>query len=273
MNALTLPGAQLVYDVVGDGPAVVLVHGFGLDMRMWDLQIEDLAQSFRVVRYDCRGFGRTGPFDPSVPYTHSADLVALLDHLAISEAALVGLSFGGRVAMQTALLAPERTRALVLLDAVLEGVPWDPESMDALEEVKRGVKDAGVNGGREAWMRHPLVAPARENLDLAHQLTRMIGDYPGQHWLGLDPHRSDEASPIDALSTLMMPTMVVVGDRDVPCFIAMADTLAVGIPGAVYHRVPNAGHMVNMEAPAIVNRLLVEFLRGLPHGTGEGLRD
>jgi pimeloyl-ACP methyl ester carboxylesterase len=71
----------------------------------------------------------------------------------------------------------------------------------------------------------------------------------------------------------MMPTMVVVGDRDVPCFIAMADTLAVGIPGAVYHRVPNAGHMVNMEAPAIVNRLLVEFLRGLPHGTGEGLRD
>ncbi|HEY1347016.1 MAG TPA: alpha/beta fold hydrolase, partial [Streptosporangiaceae bacterium] len=75
---LPLPGAGLAYEVTGEGPAVVLVHGFGLDMRMWDPQVEHLAARFRVVRYDCRGFGASGPFDPAVPYTHAGDLVALL---------------------------------------------------------------------------------------------------------------------------------------------------------------------------------------------------
>src|SRR4029077_5137260 len=120
---LPLPGAGLAYEVTGDGPAVVLVHGFGLDMRMWGPQVEHLGARYRVVRYDCRGFGASGPFDPAVPYTHAADLVALLDHLAIGQAVLAGLSFGGRVVLQTALAAPARVRGLVLLDAVLDGVP------------------------------------------------------------------------------------------------------------------------------------------------------
>ena len=103
---LPLPGTGLAYEVTGDGQAVVLVHGFGLDMRMWEPQVEHLAPRYRVVRYDCRGFGASGAFDPAVPYTHAGDLVALLDHLAIGEAVLAGLSFGGRVVLQTALAAP-----------------------------------------------------------------------------------------------------------------------------------------------------------------------
>src|SRR5216683_3000374 len=91
---LERPGARLAYQVAGDGPAVVLIHGFGLDMRMWDPQVGPLAARFRVVRYDCRGFGASGPFDPAVSYTHAADLIALLDHLDIGDAFVAGLSFG-----------------------------------------------------------------------------------------------------------------------------------------------------------------------------------
>ena len=105
-GVLVVPGARLAYEVTGQGPAVVLVHGFGLDMRMWDQQVEHLAPRFRVVRYDCRGFGASGPFDPAIPYTHAGDLAALLDHLAIGQAVLAGLSFGGRVALQAALAWP-----------------------------------------------------------------------------------------------------------------------------------------------------------------------
>ena len=122
------PGARLAYEVTGDGAPVVLVHGFGLDMRMWDPQVEQLAGRFRVVRYDCRGFGASGPFDPAHGYTHAGDLLALLDHLSIGQAVLAGLSFGGRVVMQTALSAPARVRGLALLDAVLDGVSWDSGS-------------------------------------------------------------------------------------------------------------------------------------------------
>src|SRR6201985_1209531 len=109
---LERPGARLVYEVAGDGPAVVLIHGFGLDMRMWDPQVGPLAVGFRVVRCDCRGFGASGPFDPAVPYTHAGDLVALLDHLDIGEAVLAGLSFGGRVAPQGAVGDPAPGRGL-----------------------------------------------------------------------------------------------------------------------------------------------------------------
>src|SRR5580693_2778199 len=166
-STLARPGARLAYEVTGDGPPVVLVHGFGLDLRMWDPQVEPLAARFRVVRYDCRGFGASGPFDPAVPYTHAGDLVALLDHLAIGDAALVGLSFGGRVVLQAALAAPARVRGLALLDAVLDGVPWDPESAAGLDQVARQVRAGGVAAGREAWLVHPLFAAARQRPDLA----------------------------------------------------------------------------------------------------------
>ena len=257
---LERPGARLAYEVTGDGPAVVLVHGFGLDRRMWDPQAEHLAAWFRVVRYDCRGFGASGPLDPAVPYTHAGDLVALLDHLAVGHAVLVGLSFGGRVALQAALAAPDRVRGLALLDAVLDGVPWDPESARALDEVARRVQMSGVLAGREAWLAHPLFAAARERPDLAAALAAMVAGYPGQHWLGQDPH-TPTRQPIDVLEGIAVPALVAVGQRDVPGFREMSAVLARRIPGAAYHVVADAGHMINMEQPAAVNDLLIGFAR------------
>jgi 3-oxoadipate enol-lactonase len=261
---LQLPGAGLVYEVAGDGPAVVLVHGFGLDMRMWEPQAEHLVARFRVVRYDCRGFGASGPFDPAVPYTHAGDLVALLDHLDIGEAVLAGLSFGGRVVLQTALTAPARVRGLILLDAVLDGVPWDPESADALDELARRVQAGGAPAGREAWLAHPLFAAARQRPELAGQLAAMVAGYPGQHWLGHDPHRPGQPRPFDVLEDVAAPTLVAVGGQDVPGFREMSAVLARRIPGAELRVVAGAGHMVNMEQPAAVNELLTRFLAGLP---------
>jgi pimeloyl-ACP methyl ester carboxylesterase len=257
---LERPGARLVYEVAGDGPAVVLIHGFGLDMRMWDPQLGPLAARFRVVRYDCRGFGASGPLDPGVPYTHAGDLVALLDYLGIGDAVLAGLSFGGRVALQAALAAPDRVRGLALLDAVLDGVPWDPESARALDEVNRRVEAGGVRAGREAWLAHPLFAAARERPDLAAALAAMVAGYPGQHWLGQDPHR-ETRRPIDVLEGIAVPALVAVGERDVPGFREMSAVLARRIPGAAYHVVADAGHMVTMEQPAAVNDLLTGFLQ------------
>jgi pimeloyl-ACP methyl ester carboxylesterase len=258
-GVLERPGARLVYEMTGEGPAVVLIHGFGLDMRMWDPQVGPLAARFRVVRYDCRGFGASGPFDPAVPYTHAGDLVALLDHLDIGEAVLAGLSFGGRVALQTALAASDRVCGLALLDAVLDGVPWDPESARALEEVARRVQAGGMLAGREAWLAHPLFAVTRERPDLAGALAAMVAGYPGQHWLGQDSHRQTRP-PIDVLEGVAGPVLVAVGERDVPGFREMSAVLARRIPGAIYRVVADAGHMINMEQPAAVNELLTRFM-------------
>ncbi len=258
---LSLPGATLRFEIAGSGPAVVLVHGFGLDMRMWTPQYAELCREFTVVRYDCRGFGSSGPFDPAIPYTHAGDLIALLDHLSIDRAAIVGLSFGGRVALQTSLAAPSRVQALVLLDAVLDGVPWDAESKAGLAEVSRQVAAGGVTAGRTAWLAHPLFAAARQHPALAEQLAAMVADYPGQHWLGTDPHLPDDPPPIQALEQITTPALVVVGENDVPGFLAMSDILARRLPDAEHVLVPKAGHMVSMEQPEHVNAITCKFLQ------------
>ncbi len=95
-RVLARPGARLAYQVTGGGPAVVLVHGFGLDMRMWEPQAQHLAARYQVIRYDCRGFGSSGPFDPGAAYTHAGDLLALLDHLGIGQAVLARRIPGAR---------------------------------------------------------------------------------------------------------------------------------------------------------------------------------
>jgi 3-oxoadipate enol-lactonase len=263
-QVLSVPGARLAYEVTGDGPAVVLVHGFGLDMRMWDPQAAHLAPRFRVLRYDCRGFGASGPFDPATPYTHAGDLLALLDHCGIGQAVLAGLSFGGRVVLQAALAAPGRVAGLVLLDAVLDGVPWDPGSAAGLEEAARQARAHGLLAGRAAWLAHPLFAAARQRPDLAGLLAQMVAGYPGQHWTGDDPHRTTGTPLIDALPDLAVPSLVVVGDRDVPCFREMSAVLARRLPGARQEVIAAAGHMVNLEQPAAVNALLGGFLNQLP---------
>ena len=262
-GVFALPGARLAYQVAGTGPAVVFVHGFGLDARMWDPQAGHLSARFQGVRYDARGFGASGPFDPAVPYTHAGDLLALLDHLGIEKPVVAGLSFGGRVVTQAALSAPGRMAGLVLLDSVLDGLPWDPESAAASELTVRQAREHGLLAGRAAWLAHPLFAAARRRPGLARRLATMVAGYPGQHWTAHDPHTPPATRPIDVLETLAVPALVLAGEHDVPCFRDMSAMLARRIPGARYHVVPGAGHMINMEAPATVNELLDRFLAQL----------
>ena len=193
-GVLALPGARLAYQVTGDGPAVVLVHGFGLDMRMWDAQAGHLAARYQMITYDCRGFGSSGPFDPAAAYTHAGDLLALLDHLRVGQAVLAGLSFGGRVVLQAALTVPERVRGLVLLDAVLDGFPWDRQSQ-ARRWQGDGPRLAGLVARRAAWLAHPLFATARNQPEVREKLAAMVAAYPGQHWIGYDPHEQAGPSP------------------------------------------------------------------------------
>jgi 3-oxoadipate enol-lactonase len=257
MAGLQLPGSELYYKVEGDGVPVVLVHGHALDTRMWDDQVPALTDIATVVRYDARGFGRS-PRDSETPYSHADDLWRLADHLGIESAVLVGLSMGGRTVVEATLAAPERVRALVLLDALLEGVRWDPESKRGMDAIGEGLRAGGLDEARAALLRHGFFVPALRDPDIARRLTEMIGDYSGEAWKSPDPHLPHPPS-IELLATITAPTTVVVGELDVPCFREMSDVLADQIPGARHVTVPDAGHMVNMEAQEVVNLRLREI--------------
>jgi 3-oxoadipate enol-lactonase len=258
MPTLQVPGGELYYEVEGKGVPVVLVHGLALDARMWDDQVPALGDVARVVRYDVRGFGRSSR-DAETPYTHADDLWRLLDQLEIDSAVLVGLSMGGRIVVEATLAAPERVRALVLLCAVLDGVPWDPDSARGMQAIGEGLQSGGLAEAKAVWLRHGFFVPARRQPEVARRLAEMVGDYSGVNWTSADPHRPHPDS-IELLATISAPTTVVTGELDVPCFCTMASVLADRIPDARKVTVPDAGHMVNMEAPDPVNALLREVV-------------
>jgi pimeloyl-ACP methyl ester carboxylesterase len=262
MSTLSLPGVDLCYEVTGNGVPVVLVHGLALDMRMWDEQVGALQDIATVVRYDVRGFGRSRRHDNVTPYTNAADLCALLDHLAIDAAVLVGLSMGGGIVLEAAVEAPHRARALALLDPYLDGVPWDDDSARGMRAVREGLRAGGLSAAKEAWLAHPFFAPAGRKPDVTSRLRRMAEDYSGVQWTDHDPH-GPHPDTRALLHTIAVPTRVVVGELDVPCFHVMADVLGSEIPGARRIVVPDAGHMVNMEAPGPVNDALRDLIGSL----------
>ena len=111
---------------------------------------------------------------------------------------------------------------------------------------------------------HPLFAAARNRPEVAGPLADMVAAYPGQHWIGHDPHEETDRRLIDVLPELAAPALVIVGEQDVPGFREMSAVLARRIPGARYHVVAGAGHLVSMEQPAAVNAVLTRFLDELP---------
>ena len=238
---------------------VVLLHGFGLDQRMWEDQAVALAGRFRVLRYDLRGYGHSS-LPGTQPYSHADDLYGLLTGLNASPAHLVGLSNGGRIAIQFTLAYPQAVRSLTLVDSALDGYKWSADWQARWGAIAGTAKAGDVATAKRLWLEHPLFAPAREQALVATRLAQMVQDYSGWHWTHSDPGVSAGAPAIGRLGEIRARTLVVAGERDLPDFHGVADTLAAGIAGAVRVSVPRAGHMANMERAAEFNRHLIEFL-------------
>ncbi len=255
-------GTRLYHELAGAGQPLVLIHGFGLDRRMWDQQFAEFAQHRRVVRYDLRGFGRSAMPEVGQPYRHIDDLRALLDHLAIKRAALVGLSLGGSVALNAALAYPDRVSALVLVDTIVSGRPMSAEWDDEYRQVRRAAREQGVEQGKHGWFDIRMFAPTRAHPQAGPWLRQLIDDWPGWQFIHRDPENTS-IQAIERLGEVRAPTLVVVGERDQPDFQAIANELTAGIPLARKVVVPGAGHMAPMEAPGEFSALVLGFLESL----------
>jgi 3-oxoadipate enol-lactonase len=261
----------LHHEVRGDGPPVLLVHAGIADSRMWAPLAERLvAAGHRVVTCDLRGFGRT-PLDPGV-VSNAADLVALLDHLGIDRAAVVGASFGGRVALELSLRAPGRIAALALLDAGLDEADTSDEraAFDAAEEA---AIDAGDLDAAVALNVHTWVTRDRRDVDpaVAELVATMQRDaFDAQ--LGVDAELEDNDPPVARrLGEIAAPTLVVVGAEDMADFHRVAERLAAELPGAGgVVTIEGAAHLPALERPDEVAAALVPFLRAVPPPAAPG---
>jgi pimeloyl-ACP methyl ester carboxylesterase len=252
-------GTRLYYESAGSGQAVVFVHGFTLDTRMWDDQFVPLARRFRAIRYDLRGFGKSAlPTDQA--YSHVDDLNSLLDCLDVPQAHLVGLSKGGAVALDFALEYPQRTQTLVLIDTVLGGFHWSPEGSARDGLVWQRAREAGIPAAKESWLTHPLFAPAQRQPAVAARLVRIVDEYSGWHFIHANPERGLEPPAAQRLGELGMPVLAMVGEHDIPDFRQITDLVCQQVPQAKRLVVPGVGHMANMEAAELVTEAVLAFL-------------
>lgn len=228
--------------------------------------MDAFAERHLVVRYDLRGHGDS-PL-PGGEFSNIDDLRALLDHLGIEQAALVGNSFGGRIAIDFALAHAERTAALVLVAAALGGHEGS-EELDELDEAEEALLEAGdVDGAVElnvhTWLDGPgRIAPVPpETRELVASAQRRAFDVQLAAYASSPPPgpvRWAEPPAATRLGEIAAPALVVAGEHDLADFRAIADRLATGIPGA-RKVVLDTAHLPGLERPEELNRLVLDFL-------------
>ncbi len=265
MPTINVNGARLAYDDTGAGTAVVLLHAGIADRRMWHGQLDVLADRHRVINLDLRGYGESEL--PGSAFAHHDDVAGLLDALAIDQAILVGCSFGGAVAINTALAHPDRVSALALFGTAVSGHKWSEQANDLWEALVGEVDPEDFEATAEAEVRFWVVGPARQPeevdpklLSLAREMDRRA--LAAEMALSAVPVTELDPPAIERLSQLRIPVLVTAGAADVPDISRLADRIAEQVPGALrLPDVPDAGHLLPLEHPAWVNQALLAFLR------------
>lgn len=247
----------LSHDVAGDGPTLVLLHSTVCDRRMWSPQLPLLtAAGYRVIRVDLRGFGDT-PM-PDRPYNNADDVADLLDELGIEQAALIGSSGGGRVALEFAARLPQRTTALALLcTAVADHEP--SARLSAFGDQEDALLEAGDVAGATELNVTAWVGPHAD--DATRELVRKMQRHAFEVQLAPVAEEHGSIKKDVDLAAITAPCLLVSGEHDFADFHDIAVRLSKELAGSRHVHLDWAGHLPSMERPEELNPLLLGFLR------------
>jgi 3-oxoadipate enol-lactonase len=249
--------ADLTFDDTGSGEALILLHAFPLDGRMWLAQKTDLAGSARVIVPDLRGFGRSAELAaPQSIDEYADDVAALLDRLRIERATIAGLSMGGYVALALARRHPHRLLRLALADT--RSLADSPEGRAARDVSIALVSTDGVSALVERML--PRLLSAAASADVVARV-RALGNaqQPAGVMAALEAMR-DRPDATHLLAGLDIPVAIVVGEADAISPPAEARAMGALLPRAEVEIIPGAGHLSNLEAPAAFSNALRRLL-------------
>jgi pimeloyl-ACP methyl ester carboxylesterase len=250
MPTLDRDGIKIRYEVTGEGPALLLTHGYSATGQMWQGQLATLSPHFKVITWDMRGHGASDYPQDQAAYSEEAtvaDMAALLDVVGADKAIVGGLSLGGYMSLAFHRAHPERTRALLIIDTgpgyrndqARDG--WNANALRRAERLEaEGLGDLSKAGAEVRQARH------RDATGLARAARGML--------------TQRDARVIESLPTIAVPAVVIVGADDAP-FLAASDYMAAKIPGAKKVVIENAGHSANIDQPQAFNAALLGFLK------------
>lgn len=251
-------GARIYYEIAGTGFPLVFLHAGGLDLRMWDKQLKFFSSSYKVIQYDVPGCGKSTA--PTEPFTDAGVLQALLKHVGVEQACLIGESLGGRIAIDFALECPEMVKGLALSGPGLGGYEWSKEYSEQIGKIFSFAEKGDALGATEEWLKHPHMIPAMSNPNLRDRVRQMNLDN-AKLWVQGLPERPLEPPAIKRLNDITTPVQIILGELDVPDIYSICDLLMSNIRNGRQIIIQDAGHLVSMEQPAIFNQTIDQFLK------------
>jgi pimeloyl-ACP methyl ester carboxylesterase len=259
MPTIDRSGVKIYYEVHGDGPAMILTHGYSSTSAMWQGQIAALSKHHKLVLWDMRGHGQSDYPDDPAAYSEAltvGDMAALLDAVGARTAIVGGLSLGGYMSLAFYRAFPARASALLIIDTgpgfkkddAREA--WNRRALDTAERLDREGLDVLKSATRER-----AIANHRDATGLARAARGML--------------TQRDARVIEVLPEIKVPSLVVVGADDTP-FLAASDYMTAKIPGAKKIVIPSAGHAVNIDQPQAFIDAVLPFLDSLPRDVASG---
>ena len=253
----------LAYRDTGAGRPVVLLHGAFSDHTLWDDQVPGLARRYRVIAPDARGHG--GSANAGRPFRQTDDLAALLRHLDVGPAVLVGLSMGSIVAVDTALEHPELVHALLLSGGGLPvptfHTPWAVDVQAAQNRALAAGDIAGWIEGFTLWAAGPQRTIDDVRPDVVRRLREMAGRTLAKHTAAEPDHRVPVPDTAARAKEITVPVLVVNGALDLPEIATMTDRFVRTVTDGRSATIEDTAHYPGLERPDAFNRILDGFLR------------
>jgi pimeloyl-ACP methyl ester carboxylesterase len=272
--AITNDGVQLHYEETGSGTPVVFVHEFAGDFRSWEPQLRHFGQSYRAIAFNARGYPPSGvPADPQAySQAHAADdILAMLDHLRLESAHIVGLSMGGFATLHFGFRHPARSRSLTVAGC---GSGAEPERRESFLAQTTANIAFIRNEGMKAFAERHAHGPTRVQFEAKDprgfsEFKREFGKHDAvgavNTMAGVQRDRPSLWHLTEEMRALRVPTLILTGDEDWSCLrpgILMKEM----IPSAALVVMPNSGHTINLEDPDGFNRVVGEFFGKVERG-------
>lgn len=254
---LEVQGGVVHYEVAGDGPAVVLLHGGMMDRRMWDPQFRLFADAHRVIRLDLRGAGASTPATGALQ--PADDVIAILDELGIEKTAVVALSMGGATAIDLALTYPDRVEALVLGEPAVSGYTFGPAAMQVMMAVSMALQNNDLDGAVDAYMQSEALRFAREQPDVRQRLELMIRENL-RSLMSMMQIRFHEPQAFERLGDIRVPVLLLSSEYASADAQNIAARLTSDVTGVAAVTIHDSGHMMNLEQPERFNAAVLDFL-------------
>jgi len=256
---------RLYYEEMGKSLPLVMIHGGLLNHRMWDDQFKIFAEEHRVIRYDVRNHGESAGIPGD--FEHYEDLHELLEQLNIEKAALLGLSLGGRIAIDFAIAYPERVSALILAAPGVSGFEFKSEifkenSTKINEAFKAGDVELGVEYFQRSWTDGPSRTPSQVDSSVREKVKTMALNTV-KKWNPESVAQELDPPAVHRLNEIQAPTLAVVGELDMPGIMEIVQLIKENVTGAEIFTIADVAHMVNMEKPEDFNKVVLDFLKKL----------